>query len=65
MTAIATKRQPVYTASGVEESNRYIDKNDRCTLGPITQNLLIPVTYPTASGTRDAFVRSLEGFTRG
>lgn len=65
LTAIATKRQPVYTASGVEEPNRYIDKNDRCTLGQITQNLLIPVTYPTSTGTRDAFVKSLEGFTQG
>lgn len=63
--AIATKRQPVYTAAGVEEKNRYIDKNDRCTLGQITQNLLIPVTYPTPSGPRDAFVRSLEGFIQG
>ena len=63
--AIATKRQPVYTAAGVEEQNRYIDKNDLCTLGQITQNLLIPVTYPTPSGPRDAFVRSLEGFIQG
>lgn len=63
--AIATKKQPVYTASGFEESGRYIDKGDKCELGSITQNLLIPVTYPTSKGPRDAFVRSLEGFTRG
>ena len=65
MRAIATKRQPVYTAAGVQEQNRYIDKNDLCTLGQITQNLLIPVTYPTSNGPRDAYVRSLEGFTQG
>ncbi len=65
MRAIATKRQPVYTASGAEEPGRYIDKNDLCTLGQITQNLLIPVTYPTSNGPRDAYVRSLEGFTQG
>ena len=63
--AIATNKQPVYTASGVEESGRYIDKGDKCELGSITQNLLIPVTYPTSKGPRDAFVRSLEGFTQG
>ena len=65
LNAIATKKQPVYTASGAEESGRYIAKGDKCTLGAITQNLLIPVQYPTSSGTRDAFVRSLEGFTQG
>ncbi len=63
--AIATKKQSVYTASGAVESGRYIDKNDACEVGSITQNLLIPVTYPTGSGPRKAYVRSLEGFTQG
>ena len=63
--AIATKKQPVYTASGAVESGRYIDKNDRCELGSITQNLLIPVEYPTGGGPRKAYVRSLEGFRQG
>ena len=63
--AIATKKQPVYTASGAVESGRYIDKNDRCEVGGITQNLLIPITYPAGGGTRQAYVRSLEGFIQG
>ncbi len=65
MRAIATKKQPVYTASGAVESGRYIDKNDRCEVGSITQNLLIPITYPAGGGTRQAYVRSLEGFIQG
>lgn len=65
MRAIATKKQPVYTASGALESGRYIDKNDRCEVGSITQNLLIPITYPAGGGTRQAYVRSLEGFIQG
>ena len=63
--AIATKKQPVYTASGAVEPGRYIDKGDACEVGSITQNLLISVTYPTGSGPRKAYVRSLEGFTQG
>lgn len=63
--AIATRKQPVYTASGAVESGRYIDKNDRCEVGGITQNLLIPITYPAGGGTRQAYVRSLEGFIQG
>lgn len=63
--AISTKKQPVYTASGAAESGRYIDKNDHCEVESITQNLLIPVTYPAGGGTRQAYVRSLEGFQQG
>lgn len=65
MRAIATKKLSVYTASGALVPNRYISKDDLCELGEITQNLLIPVTYPTAKGANSAYVRSLEGFIRG
>lgn len=63
--AIATKKQPVYTASGAQIPDRYIGKDDLCELVAITQNLLIPVTYPTAKGPYSAYVRSLEGFIQG
>jgi len=63
--AIATKKQSVYTASGTEEPGRYIAKNDRCEIGQITRNLLIPVSYPTSAGMRASYIKSLEGFTQG
>lgn len=62
--ATATRRQAVYDAQGREESGRYIDAGDRCTLGAVTARLLIEVEYPTASGTRRAYVKSLEAFKR-
>ena len=65
MRAIAAKKLPVCDSMGRTEENRYIAKGDRCELGEITQNLLIPVSYPTAKGMRSAYVRSLEGFIRG
>lgn len=62
---VATKKQPVYDALGRIEEGRYISKGDVCELGGVTANLLVSVTYPTGKTTRCAFVKSLEGFTRG
>lgn len=62
--AVATKKMNVYDKYGNKESGRYIAKNDVCEIGEITSNLLIPVTYPVSSGTRDAYVKSLENFTQ-
>lgn len=64
MKVISTREQLVYASSGREEEGRFIDKGDLCELGEVTDNLLIPVTYPTAKGLRGAFVKSLEGFVR-
>lgn len=62
--ATATKKQGVYTQSGAADKGRYIDRGDVCTLGPMTENLLVRVVYPVSGGTRTAYVKSLEGFER-
>lgn len=62
--AVATKKMNVYDKYGKKESGRYISKNDVCEIGPIAANMLIEVTYPVSSGTRTAYVKSLENFTQ-
>lgn len=62
--AVATKKLNVYDKYGKKESGRYISKNDVCEIGPIAANMLIEVTYPVSSGTRTAYVKSLENFTQ-
>lgn len=63
MTVIATKKTYTYDAKGNKESNRYIDKNDVCTITKtISDNLLIEVEYPISNGKRTAYVKSLDGF---
>lgn len=62
--AVATKKLNVYDKYGKKESVRYISKNDVCEIGPIMTNMLIEVTYPISSGTRTAYVKSLENFTQ-
>lgn len=64
MDVICTAKTPVYTATGILEKNRYISKGDRCSINTkVNTNLLISVTYPTASGKRMAYLKSLENFT--
>lgn len=63
MTVIATKKNYTYDAKGNKEGNRYIDKNDICTITKtISDNLLIEVEYPISNGRRTAYVKSLDGF---
>lgn len=61
---VATKKMNVYDKYGKKESGRYISKNDVCEIGPIAANMLVEVTYPVSSGTRTAYVKSLENFTQ-
>lgn len=62
ITARSLSKQVVYDINGHIESTRYISENDVCTIGKITNNLLIEVTYPISIGTRTAYVKSLEQF---
>lgn len=61
---ISIKKQNVYDKDGNKEKNRYIDKNDKCEVGPILNNMLIQVKYPTTAGERIAYVKSLEYFSK-
>lgn len=62
--AKCTKRIGTFDANGKAESGRYIDKNDICTIGKVTDNVLIEVEYPISKGTRKAYLKSLEHFTK-
>lgn len=63
--ATCTAKTSVYDSAGKLESGRYIAKGDVCQIGPgITDNLLIPVEYPVAAGTRSAYLKSLANFRK-
>lgn len=54
-----------YTASGVVESRRYVAAGDICELGrEVSDNLLIPISYPTSSGERRAYIKDLGNFMK-
>lgn len=55
-------RQSVFDKNGNKEAGRAIFKGDICTVRRITDNLFIEVEYPIASGTRVAYVKTLECF---
>lgn len=55
-------RQSVFDKNGKKEAGRAIFKGDICTIRRITDKLLIEVEYPISSGTRVAYVRTLECF---
>ena len=60
------KKTQTYTALGIPESGRYIDKGDACTLyAAITGNLMLRITYPVPGGKRTAYIKDLGNFTRG
>lgn len=58
-----TKKTSTYTADGKLETNRYIDAGDICTITPeVNANLVIPITYPSGSTTRAAYIKDLANF---
>ena len=63
MTVLATTKVYTYDVKGNKECNRYIAKNDVCTITrTITENLLIEIEYPVSSGKRTAYIKTLDGF---
>jgi len=63
MNVKAKTKTVVYTADGVLEKNRYIDKGDLCVIEPtVTRNMLVKITYPVSSGTRTAYIKDLGNF---
>lgn len=59
------KKTATYNANGVIEIGRYITVNDVCSINSIiNNNLLIQITYPVSSGTRTAYIKTLENFTK-
>ena len=58
-----TKRMSVYNKNGHLEIGRSIDAGDICVISEtVTDNLLIPITYPVSSGTRTAYIKNLTNF---
>ncbi len=65
ITAVSTSTQQVYDASGLAERNRYISGGDVCRISRmIDANMLVRVSYPTGTGTRAAYVKTLENFRK-
>lgn len=59
------RKTSTYTSEGEVESRRYVAAGDICELGrEVSDNLLIPISYPTSSGMRDAYIRDLGNFTK-
>lgn len=57
------KISELYDVNGNREKGRYIAKNDVCKITNImTDRLLIKVEYPISSGTRTAYLKSVEKF---
>ena len=59
-----TDKTQTYTAAGIPESGRHIDKGDVCTLSNILlKTMLVQITYPVPGGTRTAYIRDIGNFT--
>src|SRR5574344_873346 len=59
-----TDKTQTYTAEGIPESGRHIDKGDVCTLSNILlKTMLLQITYPVPGGTRTAYIRDIGNFT--
>jgi exopolysaccharide biosynthesis protein len=58
-----TKKTFVYNKNGKLEIGRSISSGDICIINEtITDNLLIQIEYPVSSGTRIAYIKSVENF---
>lgn len=54
-----------YNKQGLRELGRSIAAKDICVIKKeIEDNLLIEISYPTASGMRTAYIKSLENFSK-
>lgn len=53
----ASKRINTYDGNGNQESNRYIDAGDACTIDKVYKNGFVHIGYPTSSGTRWAYAK--------
>ena len=61
MTVICTKQTPTLDQTGRKEAGRYVDAGDICEIR-LAVGPLVEVDYPTPSGTRTAYVKSLANF---
>lgn len=62
MRALAFRKISVLKANGTADPGSYIASGDWCSIGGKTLGGLFPVTYPTKSGGKTRWVRSLSGF---
>ena len=54
-----------YNKQGLRELGRFISAKDICVIKKeIEDNLLIEISYPTSSGMRTAYIKSLENFSK-
>lgn len=59
-----SEKTQTFTAAGIPESGRHIDKGDVCTLSNILlKTMLLQITYPVPGGTRTAYIRDIGNFT--
>ena len=60
-----THKTPVLDGQGRPEAGRWIDAGDICLVGQMERNGCFPVVYPTRTGSRRAWVDSIDGFEPG